>query len=332
MGMSRAEVRAGIRNAMRQSPYTEHKLVLQEWAATPAGARTIDAIARAAGVDATGVAQLIQRVPAMDFYLAFRQHRLNWRSTADVVVVATLDPDEPEVTGYDTRGEPRAYRRADGVPQGAMLMMHPAERKGLRMNRQPEGGGDVVQDPTDGELSSATMSLEEDPCASPWAIDCPPPGGGGGGGGGTPNGTYMEGFWFTQEADTEWGDEELEFRATLKNSGCGGCTEATHTLRYEGINAGGDYAKYWDKFNAFFPLRITSSSRWMEVRLYETDTFADDSFGERTWMYNDFASSPISGQAFKSWTRVISCPPMSGSYSICETALVSADVRVTPWP
>ncbi|HEV3051301.1 MAG TPA: hypothetical protein VGX50_13390, partial [Longimicrobium sp.] len=328
-GLSRPEVRAAVRNAMRQSPFNEHKLVLQDWAATPEGARTVRSIAEAAGVEASAVAGLIQSLPSMDFYLPFREHRLRWTGTADVAVAATMDPDRVEITGFEVGAARRVYRRTDGVPQRVLVMLHPAEPKGYRMRPQANRSGATVQDPDDGELSMGTMDIsEDDPCSGTFVNEgCG--GGSGGGSGGTytpPSGTYMEGFWFTEEADTEWGDEELEFRGQLRSGACGGCTEVSKTLRYEGVNTGGSFAKYWDKFNQFFTHRVADTSKWIVVALYETDAFADDSFGERTWTYQDFAAGYVAGQATRNWSTVFTCP--NQPYSMCESVRVSADLRV----
>lgn len=76
---------------MRASPVTEHKLVLQEFVKTPGGRRLVEASAKASGVEVSTIEQLIARLPDMDFYAPFQEHRLTWKATADVFVAATMD-------------------------------------------------------------------------------------------------------------------------------------------------------------------------------------------------------------------------------------------------
>lgn len=343
LGLARQDARVGVRNAMRRSPLVEHKLELQAWAHTSEGGRVIAAAAREAGVEPSALLRRIDALPAMDFYAPFRDHRRSWRADGSVVVAATIDPDVPEVTAFATDGSARRYRRADGVPAEPMLMLHPAEPKGPRQDPQADVPGDVIQDPNDGERS---VLMAEPIICPPDAVDCggyyppvdpcdedpslpecqytPPP---------PPSGTFMEGFWLTSDGDTEWGDEEFEFRSSLRHATPPGSSdtwyeEARRTLRYEGVNTGDSFARYWDKFDLLFSQRVTDSSRWIVISLYETDPSPnpDDQFGSVMWTAADFAAG--NGLVNKAWTQPVAC----GYQQTCQSVRVSADLRVTPWP
>ncbi|HEX8359558.1 MAG TPA: hypothetical protein VF613_05600, partial [Longimicrobium sp.] len=114
--MNDADVRVQVRNAMRGSPYNEHKLVLQEFAATRAGRRLIESAAQASGTTAHELDGLIAQLPAMDFYAPFQAHRLAWRGGAEVVVGAAMDVDATAFTAYTADGRTVSYRARSGTP------------------------------------------------------------------------------------------------------------------------------------------------------------------------------------------------------------------------
>jgi hypothetical protein len=183
----------------------------------------------------------------------------------------------------------------------------------------------------DCDPAAITCGGPVDPCLDdPSLPECqytPPP---------PPTGTFMEGFWFTPDGDTEWGDEELEFRAKLRHATPPGSydpsyVEAQRTLRYTGMNPGDDGVKYWDKFDFLFSQRVTDTSRWIVIELYETDPSPnpDDDLGTQVWIYSDFQAG--NGLAQKSYRKRLDCPPYADP-NYCWTTMVAADLRVTPWP
>lgn len=86
--MREPEVRVHVRNAMRASPYNEHKLVLQEFARTASGRILVKNASQVSGVSAAEIDAWIASLPDMDFYAPFREQRLTWRGSADVAVGA----------------------------------------------------------------------------------------------------------------------------------------------------------------------------------------------------------------------------------------------------
>jgi hypothetical protein len=156
-----AEVRRSVHQAWRNSPVSAHKLVLQEFVSTPEGQRLVQAAARAAGTTPEGIRGLIARVPAMDFYVPRRTDRRTWKATADVAVFVTVQEDDEVVQGYTTWGERLVLRGAE-EPGRAAVLLHPAEPKGRRVDPQPAGPGEVIQDAGDGERSGAVSQRGPD--------------------------------------------------------------------------------------------------------------------------------------------------------------------------
>lgn len=162
MALGDSDVRAQVRDAMRASPFTEHKLVLQDFIKTPNGQHMLDVAARTAGVERVTIEQLISQLPKMDFYMPVREHRLTWRATPDVVL-ATEFADTPPINGYTTDGRPvRTDFIHSSTPGRAILVMHPAEPKSIRINPQASVPGEVIQELDDGELGGTIITRNSD--------------------------------------------------------------------------------------------------------------------------------------------------------------------------
>lgn len=91
--MSEGTIRFLVRDAMRASLLTEHKLVLQEFVATPAGRTLVNAGAMAIGVTGDSLGRVIASLPPMDFYVPGAAHRKSWRGDGQVLVAAALARD-----------------------------------------------------------------------------------------------------------------------------------------------------------------------------------------------------------------------------------------------
>lgn len=153
LAMSRPDVRTQVRNAMRASRVTEHKLVLQEFVTTPAGRHLVRAAAEATRQSEETLAARIARLAPLDFYAPFREHRKTWRATAEVTVAAIADKDARWLTSYATDGAQVLLDGNAGVPARALLVLTSAERKSPRIDAQPDTPGNVIQDANDGEIS-----------------------------------------------------------------------------------------------------------------------------------------------------------------------------------
>lgn len=161
MGLAGSSSREALRDAMRSSRVTEHKLVLQEYARSVSGRAVLEAAALSSGTSRASLEAAVQALPPMDLYLSFEQHRRTWRGTDDLLVASVFDPDAPSVTAYDVLGHETVLRRADGVPGKTLIMLHPAERKAVRDNLPPNSPGVVIQDAN--ELNTWSAILANNP-------------------------------------------------------------------------------------------------------------------------------------------------------------------------
>jgi hypothetical protein len=208
-------VRHSVRDVLRDSPWDEHQVRLQELAATPAGRRLVAAAAAAVGEDAARMQARVDGLPPLDFYVPSREQRLSWRGTAGVTVAASLDPENGKpIGGFDAAGRAIGHALQAG---GTVLLLAPAEPRAERSNRQPAGRGDVIQSADDGEALPTFTWI--DPSGKrtivPLAAKAP---GSGGGDAGTDNHsgdkTYLDyvKIYFGDGA----GDVELQVRADFR--------------------------------------------------------------------------------------------------------------------
>jgi hypothetical protein len=144
-------IRLSVLQAFRSSPWVEHKLVLQQFITTPAGIELVAAAASARGVSGAEFTNLINALPLLDFYVASRTERLSWRGENAVgVALATSMSVAPSwAFTSDGRTVPYASARAAGR---VLMLLHPAEAKGRRMQRQAAVVGTTIQDSDDGDI------------------------------------------------------------------------------------------------------------------------------------------------------------------------------------
>lgn len=207
-GLADAGVRAEVHAALVASTLNEHKLVLQEFVATPAGQRLLAAAAERSGVPVDALLARVRGMPETDFYLPVRQHRASWRAQDAVTVGFTADADSPLLTAWDAAGARVQLDARDGVPAQALLILHPGEPKWTR----PAAGRGGERTP-----DGVSMYVEAGSCDPETALLPCDGGSGGGGGGGTlpPAGPVLNRFYTTP--GDGWGDSEVLFRHYYMN-------------------------------------------------------------------------------------------------------------------
>lgn len=286
LGMSHRDVRAAVRDAMRASPLTEHKLSLQAFANSRAGERLIGAAAPPAGLASSDLRARIAALPDIDFYVPARQQRLTWTGTTDYVIATSLHGRAPTY-GYDANGGRIAIDLSTGDVRGiVIIMLQAAEPKSPRIGQQPDLPGSTIQEFLDGELSGSwtvadakggtrTYFLADLDAAALTAIglaqcyeNC---GGGGGGGGNPPPATYLERIATQGICDNSNCSEgnEFEFRAMTP----GGTTNA---IRIEGVGSTVDLYLHRLLIYALPPMWVGGEGGAIAAR--ETDNFGDDYF------------------------------------------------------
>jgi len=136
-------VRLAVRDAMRDSPWNEHQVTLQELLPTAAGQALVAAAAQAAGESPAQFRARIAALPALAFYVPSRAQRRSWRGTGGIVVVSSLNFEDPGtygVHGYGPDGRRVPDARAFRSLNSPVMVLHPAEPRVRRQNAQPDGG------------------------------------------------------------------------------------------------------------------------------------------------------------------------------------------------
>lgn len=156
--LSKPGARTHLRDAMRSSRFTDHKLSLRDYVGSVAGQSLLAEAAIASHAPIEELASIVAGLPAMDLYIPFRDHRVTWRSTSDIAVAVTFDLDAPTIEAYLTDGTRRTLRLVDGTPAMPLLIFHPAEPKGLIAANEPASDGQTVQDSRESGFASGAAS------------------------------------------------------------------------------------------------------------------------------------------------------------------------------
>ncbi len=139
-------VAAGLKDALRASPFNEHKLVLQEYLATSEGALLLSRTANVAQMTTEEFTHTVGRLPDMDFYMPFDEHRLSWRGDPSILVAVIEDPDAHSVQAFDHHGRSVIVNSFQArSSQRPLLILHPAEPKTRRVEVRQTAGG-TIQD------------------------------------------------------------------------------------------------------------------------------------------------------------------------------------------
>ena len=153
--MTTPKVRAAVRDAMRASPLTEHKLALREFVATAQGEVLLMAAANEVGIGIDDLRASVAKLPDLDFYVPAREQRLTWQGGDDYLVAVSLDAHAPE-SGYRWDGRSVTLDLSRGVlPEQVVLMLQTAELKSRRIYPQPNGPGLTIQNPEDGQIGGS---------------------------------------------------------------------------------------------------------------------------------------------------------------------------------
>ena len=303
--LAQSQLRSRLLQAFRASPWVEHKLVLQEFISTSTGQALLTAGAEAIGSSPSDLAAKIQSLPPLDFYVLGDANRRTWEGGPQIAVALTTNMQAVPTTAHTTTGSV-AYRDArPGSGSGlVMILLHPAEPKGRRINPQAGGMGRVIQDANDGQLgvqyirhlgngdslvfdlrqndqgrwvtwprdgspgsdAITVMSLPRD--TTPWT---PPP---------TFPPTYVSQIIVREVCDMDCAaSNEFEFRATELSSSGG--VISSGTARITGVNSGvGSYTTWTGPAVPMIGSSVNGDGRKIDVDVVETDGWPnpDDNF------------------------------------------------------
>lgn len=283
LAMQQPGVRAQVLQAMRRSPFVEHKLVLQEFVATKAGQHVLRAAAAAAGTTPAALLTSINSLPALDFYVPAREHRRAWKGTENVAVAASLGEDRSELSGFNTAGQvvKHSARSSKATGSQVLFLLHPAEPKGRRIGAQRDVAGSVIEDEGDGEIgvqlieylangdsvvtdlaSAGTPTAQRagvQPARSLFAAAA------------VPDSTYLAGLGTLGMCDNNNCSEgnAIEFKAREKNAS--GTTLSNRTLRLTGIPSTSDRLYVFGEHLQIATTVNGYDGRKIEIEILETD-------------------------------------------------------------
>jgi len=275
LAMAEPQIRQQILGDMRDSPFSEHKLVLQDYFGTPGGARVLDAIQRA-GIDSDKLRSALQDARRIQFYVPSTNQRSAWRGTADVMVAPHLTRELPTI-GFPPTGEAVSIDLAKGTMPGgvsALFVLQWAEpmfhrwsgptmaTEAIQEPDEPQiGSGSVVRDAT-GQVISTTDDTplgSSRPAASAAFNE--------------PAGTYLTRLSNDNGVDDGLsGDNlEFEFRSSASDNPT---TYLSKQLTGIPIDAGAVWQGWWRVHTSRVHSPVT-----MEVQVWEIDdTSPDDAF------------------------------------------------------
>lgn len=146
-----ADNQAFLRDRLRESPWVEHKLLLQEFLLAESATPLFDSMAKELATSTDSLRSLVEALPEMDLYMPRQHDRRSWQVGDSMVVLNLRDLDGDNAFGFTFDGRPTSY--LDTSSDAAILMLHDAERKGRRIHAQADVPGQVVEDQNDGTLS-----------------------------------------------------------------------------------------------------------------------------------------------------------------------------------
>lgn len=256
LGMRDAAARIAVRDAMRASPLTEHKLVLGTFVQTPPGRVLIAAAAREAGTTVAALDSLIRGLPEADFYMPVRARRRSWQANGSMLVGAAFSSDLSTLTAYTPAGAEVRVPNGSAGANAPLLLIQPAERKSRRIAAQAPTAGNVIEDQNDGWLSGTIVQYLQNGDSTvteladilvpsmnggvrlllecdPQAINCEE---GGGGGGAPADTTFLQDVVIIAVCDYFDCNQGNEFVWHTYFSTDGGATFGNRTdVRFEGV-------------------------------------------------------------------------------------------------
>src|SRR5205809_555405 len=164
LAMAQTPIRAQVLIDLRDSPYSEHKVVLQDYLRTSGGQRLLGAMDRA-GIDTASLHRTLQDTPRIQFYVPVAAQRASWRGTPDVLVVPNLTRETSDIA-FTPTGATQQLDLAKGPPsdtaalfvlQWAEPMFHrwagrTAATETIQDAGEPQIGGGTVERDASGRI------------------------------------------------------------------------------------------------------------------------------------------------------------------------------------
>jgi hypothetical protein len=150
-------IRLAVRDAMRASPLTEHKLLLDDFLATPTGVALTAAAADRLRITTDAFADALSQLPAMDFYVPSQIGRRTWKGGSSVRVGYLLDKRGERARAFDHSGAATRLVQGMATPGSATFVLQAAERTARRIGAQASVPGNAIEDPNDGTIGGSIV-------------------------------------------------------------------------------------------------------------------------------------------------------------------------------
>jgi hypothetical protein len=298
--------RRNLHSALRDSRWMDHKLLLQEYLRTAAGAELTARAAAAVGLSESAFRAGLAELPAMDLYLPFREHRLAWRAPEGVYVVVTRDLDPARAVAYGSNGAAVELRQADGVPSRPLLVLHPAEPRIALAQAAVRRAGEAIE--LEGDAAHGTEAQLLELCA-PESIYCepapepppytpPPP---------PPPGDYITYLMVSEDDGWFGGNMEMEFRNYLGVFGTFGYCGYSVATR-SGVHQ--DWVYDRDQINLFFVPAAQLGKCIGQRRIIEVWEMDNGSYDP-----HDYFGSRVNGAGFEEPRQIHYDPVIMGFFT-----------------
>lgn len=273
VALAEVPVRQRLLIDLRDSPYSEHKVVLQDYLRSTGGLELLSAM-RQAGINVDSLTTALSEVAPIQFYLPSTAQRASWRGTPDILVVPDLNR-EPPSEGFGPTGATRVLDLANGLPSGVgadffLQWAEPMYRRWAGSTEATEtiqqagesqiGSGRVVRDAAGRMIGSVDDTPESG--AGPRALIMA----------GEPAGTYLTTLVNHGVCDnlcTPGEHLEFEFRSTATDN-----PNTYISAQLTGISQTGTWTGLWQVHTSRVINGVT-----MTVQVWEVDgTSGDDPF------------------------------------------------------
>jgi hypothetical protein len=155
--------RLQLRDALRASPITEHKLVLATFVETDAGRAFVAGIAHANSRRNGEVESLIRSLPPMELVVPLREHRLTWTGEANEMrVAAVMARGATSIMAYGVDGSAHALTSRTERLSQPLLVLRPERGWSRRVGVGPYRPGSVIQEWGENEISGTITSVTAD--------------------------------------------------------------------------------------------------------------------------------------------------------------------------
>jgi hypothetical protein len=156
IAMQSEAVRLAVRDAMRASPMSEHKLQLQEYLTGGGGDVLLASIERS-GIDRNTFLTNLKALPPLQFYVPARQQRLTWTGTPNVLISPNTDETVPRLAYAPEGGATTLHVDRGELPEAVLFVLQRAEPMHHRVWSQGTAPGNVIQDASDRDFGGARI-------------------------------------------------------------------------------------------------------------------------------------------------------------------------------